>query len=70
MTNMNITVEQVITYLQFRLDDFVEFRKDFGDDDERTIAKFDQMIGAKEMAEVLLQMPVNLQLDGKVTVGF
>lgn len=32
--------------------------------------RYDWMIGAKELVEALIGAPVNLQKDGKVTVGF
>lgn len=37
--------------------------------DSGTTAKFDVMIACKEMVETLIQKPVNLGMDGKITVG-
>ena len=60
--------EQIISYLQGLLDEYIESREQY--DDRITKHLFYQMIGAKELAEVLLREPVNLQKDGKVTTGF
>lgn len=61
--------EQMIAYLQNLMDDFQKDLAKYGHD-ERTLDKMDAMIACKEMAEFLLCEPVNLQQDGKVTVGF
>lgn len=37
--------------------------------DERAQSRADWCIGMKEMAEALLGVPVNLKLDGRVTIG-
>ena len=68
--NKTFTAEQMLAYLQSLLDDFMKTKERFGDDDDFVHYKMDMMIGAKEMVESLICMPVNLQKDGKVTVGF
>ena len=40
-----------------------------GHNDERAQSRADWCIGMKEMAEALLGIPVNLKLDGRVTIG-
>ena len=43
--------------------------KVLGFTDERAQSRADWCIGMKEMAEALLGVPVNLKLDGRVTIG-
>lgn len=62
--------EQMINYLQQMLDDFMRCKEKFGMKDRIVIKKMDAMIACKEMVEALIGEPVNLQLDGYVTVGF
>lgn len=62
--------EQLIQYLQSQMDDFQKEKERYGMDDRMVIKKFDAMIACKEMAEALIGEPVNLGMDGKVTVGF
>ncbi len=38
--------------------------------DEHAEARMDAVIAQKELVEALIGAPVNLQLDGKVTVGY
>ena len=40
-----------------------------GHNDERAQSRADWCIGMKEMTEALLGVPVNLKLDGRVTIG-
>lgn len=64
------TKENLIAYLQSQMDDFQEELKQYGIEDRVVKSKLDAMIACKEMVEALIQEPVNLQKDGKVTVGF
>ena len=58
----------MLYYLQSMLDYYREHEEKFNDDHSHAfIAK---MCACKDMVETLIQEPVNLQLDGKVTVGF
>ena len=73
MTNLNemtITANQLINYLQHKLDKFMQSNERYGMDDRETIRLFDEMIACKEMVEAVICAPVNLQKDGKVTIGF
>lgn len=63
------TESDLLKYLQSQMDDFKENEKKFGFDRE-TKSKCDAMIACKEMVEALIEKPVNLRKDGKVTVGF
>lgn len=64
-----VSTETLIQYLQSMMDEFKEDEARYGHD-AHTIRKLDDMIACKEMVEALIEMPVNLQKDGKVTVGF
>lgn len=66
---LNKTEQMMINYLQQKLDEFQSV-KEKGIDDPMVRELFDDMISCKEMAEAIIQWPVNLQKDGKVTVGF
>lgn len=68
--NNTVTAETMIEYLQEMMDDFQEEKEMFGKDDRIVRKKLDAMIACKEMVEALIGEPVNLQKDGKVTVGF
>lgn len=61
--------EQMINYLQSMMDDFMQEKEKYGMDDRIVEAKLDAMIACKEMTEALIQEPVNLGMDGEVTVG-
>ena len=66
----NVNAEMMINYLQSQMDDFEKYRKRYGDNDRIVEHKLDAMIACKEMVESLIGEPVNLQMDGRVTVGF
>ena len=66
---MTITKENLINYLQSQMDNFKAEEAKYGMD-ERTESKLDAMIACKEMVESLIMEPVNLGMNGKVTVGF
>lgn len=62
------TADDLLMYLQSQMDDFKKNEAKYGMD-RHTEHKLDAMIACKEMVEALIQGPVNLQKDGKVTVG-
>ena len=64
------TKENLIAYLQSQMDDLKRWEARFGLEDRFVERKLAAMIACKEMVESLIEEPVNLQLDGKVTVGF
>lgn len=68
--NNTFSAEDLIAYLQSQLTDFQNELAKYGADDRMVEKKFDAMIACKEMVESLIQMPVNLRKDGKVTIGF
>lgn len=63
------TKEQMINYLQ-QMMDRIKKLEERGVSDEFLNYKIDAMIACKEMVEAFIGEPVNLQMDGKVTVGF
>lgn len=67
---MNITKEGLINYLQQMMDKVQDEIKRYGKDDRMVSKRIDDMIACKEMVEAFIQEPVNLGLDGRVTVGF
>ena len=62
--------EQMIGYLQSMMDNFKKEEARYGIEDRMVLKKLDDMIACKEMVEALIGEPVNLGIDGKVTVGF
>ena len=62
--------EQMINYLQSMMNDFKKEEAKYGITDRIVMKKLDAMIACKEMTEALIGEPVNLGIDGKVTVGF
>lgn len=64
------TEKQLIDYLQFQMDRYKQSERERGFYNFETKKLLDGMISCKEMIENLIKKPVNLGLDGKVTVGF
>lgn len=62
--------ERMINYLQSMMNSFKRDEARYGLDDRIVLHKLDAMIACKEMVEALIGEPVNLQQDGRVTVGF
>lgn len=62
--------QKMLNYLQSMMNDFLKEKERYGMEDRIVNKKLDEMIACKEMVEVMIGQPVNLQLDGKVTVGF
>ena len=70
MYTQNINADQMINYLQAKLTRFQKELEKYGPEDRGVNARLTEMIACKEMVEVLIGAPVNLQQDGKVTIGF
>ena len=64
------TKDQMINYLQQMMDRVQRDISRYGKEDRMVEKRIDDMIACKEMVEAFIQEPVNLGLDGKVTVGF
>ena len=61
-----------IEMLDYLKEDFkiaMRDRRILGADDERAQDRMLLCIGMKEMCEALIGVPVNLKLDGRVTIG-
>lgn len=69
MMSKALTLELLIDYLQAKMDDFKDCEAKWGED-RITIKKLDSLIACKEMVEAIIRLPVNLQKDGKVTIGY
>lgn len=67
---LSVSAEQLLAYLQAKLTQFQQEAEKYGMEDRVVVSLFDEMIACKEMVEAVIGMPVNLQQDGKVTVGF
>ena len=61
-----ITAKQMLAYLQRGLD---EYRKNEEKGHPFAEMQLNWLIGQKEMVETLIEAPVNLQIDGRVTIG-
>lgn len=70
MYTQNISADQMINYLQAKLTRFQKELEKYGPEDRVVNRMMDEMIACKEMVEALIGAPVNLQQDGKVTIGF
>ena len=62
--------EKMINYLQSMLNEMKRREEKYGIDNPYTDEIFNDMIACKEMVEALIGEPVNLGINGKVTVGF
>ena len=70
LMDATVTVGELINYLQSQMNDFKKNEERYGIEDRLVQHKLDAMIACKEMVEALIELPVNLQTDGNVTVGF
>ena len=70
MNEIKITKEMLINYVQNMLTRYKLFEDKYGIHNEYTEELFNDMIACKEMAEAIIQEPVNLGKDGVVRVGF
>lgn len=68
--NKTVTAQQMIDFLQRKMDKFKKMESRLGFEDEYVTELLDELIAQKEMVEALICEPVNLGVDGRVTVGF
>ena len=64
-----ITAMEMLDYLKVDFKIAMRDRRILGADDERAQSRMGWCIGMKEMCENLIGVPVNLKLDGRVTIG-
>ncbi len=70
LSSLQITRQTLLDYLQSQMDDYKENEKRYGKDDRVVRDKCSAMIACKEMVEVIIKEPVNLGLNGVISVGF
>lgn len=63
------TEKQLINYLQAQMDSYKKSERERGFYNFETKKLLDGLIVCKEIIENLIKKPVNLGLDGKITVG-
>lgn len=63
-----VTADAMLNYLQSMLDYYGKYYKGKGGEYESDFIR--NMCACKDMVEALIDEPVNLQRDGKVTTGF
>lgn len=66
----DVSYEKMVDYLQAKFDQYKAEEEKFGPNDRIVQKQLDALIACKEMVEAIIGMPVNLQQDGSVTVGF
>ena len=69
-TTRTITAQQMLNYLQTYLDAWLADKEKYGMEDRTVQKDMDRLLGCKSMVETLIHMPVNLTLDGTVTIGY
>lgn len=62
--------EQILAYLKERLTAWIIDRDLYGVDDRVVRKDLDRLLACKDMAEVLICKPINLTVNGNVTVGY
>lgn len=62
--------KQMLEYLQYLMDGFKMAEAKYGINDEGVLSRLDEMIACKNMVESIICEPVNLGLNGIVTIGF
>ena len=65
-----VTQQQMLNYLQMFLDAWIDDKEKYGMEDRTVKKDMDRLLGCKCMVETLIGQPVNLTLDGTVTVGY
>lgn len=66
---ITVTQQQMLDYLQMFLDSWLEDKEHYGMEDRTVKKDMDRLLGCKCMVETLIGQPVNLMMNGTVTVG-
>ena len=66
---ITVTQQQMLNYLQMFLDAWLDDKEKYGMDDRTVKKDMDRLLGCKCMVETLIGQPVNLMMNGTVTVG-
>lgn len=61
---------RMLRYLNSMFDSWLVEKDKYGMDDRLVKSHMTGMLACKDMVEALIGMPVNLQLDGNLTLGF
>ncbi len=61
--------EALLNYLEEKFKKFLELKEKYGLDDEFTDKKLDEVLYCKEMAETIINKPINIRLDNVITIG-
>ena len=67
---ITVTQQQMLDYLQMFLNAWLTDKATYGMEDRTVKKDMDRLLACKSMVETLIGQPVNLTLDGTVTVGF
>lgn len=65
-----VSAQQMLDYLQMFLDAWLKDKEMYGMEDRTVKKDMDRLLGCKSMVETLIGVPVNLTLDGTVTIGY
>lgn len=66
---ITVTQQQMLDYLQMFLNAWIEDKAHYGMEDRTVKKDMDRLLGCKCMVETLIGQPVNLMMNGTVTVG-
>ena len=67
---ITVTQHQMLNYLQMFLDAWLDDKEKYGMEDRTVKKDMDRLLGCKCMVETLIGQPVNLSMNGTVTIGF
>lgn len=67
---ITVTQHQMLNYLQMFLDAWLDDKEKYGMEDSTVKKDMDRLLGCKCMVETLIGQPVNLSMNGTVTIGF
>lgn len=67
---ITVTQHQMLDYLQMFLDAWLDDKEKYGMEDSTVKKDMDRLLGCKCMVETLIGQPVNLSMNGTVTIGF
>ena len=70
METRTVNVQQMLNYLQSYLNAWLTDKEKYGMEDRTVKKDMDRLLGCKSMVETLIGVPVNLTLDGTVTIGY
>lgn len=68
--NKLVSQETMLNYLQMMFTAWKDDVDRYGRNDRLVIKDLDRLTACKSMVEALIGVPVNLELSGRITVGF